>query len=139
MKSPPSREQVWTLHYTPNKFPSASSDMKEYSQPELRCRKQSSRKLRTRKIRSQSHAKSVIPVPVAQRVPVAVGTAAIDRIVVPRTTTLHSEVPAPSPPSRLYEKNGYSFNFSEKRLFVNPRNPVFPKNRVSEFFSKTHF
>ena len=70
--------------------------------------------------------------PVAQRVPVAVGTAAIDRIVVPRTSTLHSEVPVPSPLSRLYEKNGYFFNFSEKRLFVNPRNPVFPKNRVSE-------
>jgi hypothetical protein len=32
----------------------------------------------------------------------------------------------------LYEKNGYSFNFSEKRLFLNPRNPVFWKNRVSE-------
>jgi hypothetical protein len=32
----------------------------------------------------------------------------------------------------LDEKNGYSFNFSEKRLFVKLINPLFWKNRISK-------
>ncbi|MCC3415993.1 MULTISPECIES: hypothetical protein [unclassified Microcoleus] len=92
---------------TPDKFPSASSDREECSQGRQGGRDS----------QSYRYTKTPVPVRVARRVVVAVGSTAIDRIVVPRTSTLHSEVLVPSPPPHLREKNGYLFSLAFIGIF----------------------
>jgi|GEM_PF-3806018 hypothetical protein len=123
MKSPSSQEQVWTLLYTPNKFPSASSDIEECS-PE---------NLRRNELRRSRCAKPQIPVPITRRVPVAVGTAAIDRRVVPGASTLHSESLFPLHPLArarkmdtflLCQKNGVAQQKDDCNFFHEPEHPL---------------